>query len=134
MGNKISCSYCGSTKVVRNGRTYYGKARGKCKSCHKQLVLERKNKSLTPEEKKRIALLLLERICLEGICRVLEITSYHVYQYRDELYEEIPSDLPAQVATTAQIDLQILECETDELWSFVHKKANKQWVALILRR
>ncbi len=128
MEKSISCYYCGSTKVVRNGRTYYGKARGKCKSCYKQFVLERKNKSLTGEEKKRIELLLLERISLEGICRVLEVSAYHVYKYMEELYQEIPADLHAQVATTAPIDLQVLECESDELWSFVQKKVNKQWV------
>lgn len=69
---------------------------------------------------------MLERISLEGIWRVLEVSAYHVNKYREEVYREIPADLQAQVA--AQIALQVLECESDELWSFVQKKANKQWV------
>ncbi len=131
MENKISCYYCGSTKVVRNGITYYGKPR-KCKSCYKQFVLEGKNKSLRQEENKRIELWLLERV--EGISRVVPVSAYQVYQYREELYGEIPEDLHAQVAFETQIDVQVLACESDELWSFVQKKVNKQWVALILRR
>jgi insertion element IS1 protein InsB len=39
----------------------------------------------------------------------------------EHLYAEPPSDTPAVI-------LQRLEAEVDELWSFVGKKANRQWV------
>ena len=123
-----SCYYCGSVNIVKNGRTYYGKARGKCKDCTRQFVFERQNKSLSPEQKRLIELLLLERISLEGIRRVLDVSAYHLYRYMDELYEQVPQDLNAQVAADAQIQLTCFECESDELWSFVGFKGNKQWL------
>ena len=123
-----SCYYCGSVNIVKNGRTYYGKARGKCKDCSRQFVFERQNQSLSREQKRLIELLLLERISLEGICRVLGIPTYHLYRYMDELYGEVPLDLNAQVACNAEIQLRCYECESDELWSFVGFKGNKQWL------
>ncbi|GAA4425936.1 IS1 family transposase [Pontibacter saemangeumensis] len=123
-----SCYYCGSVNIVKNGRTYYGKARGRCKDCSRQFVFERRNGSLSREQKRRIELLLLERISLEGICRVMEIAACHLYRYMDELYGEVPQDLNAQVACKAEINLRCYECESDELWSFVGFKGNKQWL------
>ena len=81
-----SCYYCGSVNIVKNGRTYYGKARGKCKDCSRQFVFERRNRSLSREQKRRIGLLLRERISLEVICRVMEIAACRLYRYMDELY------------------------------------------------
>ncbi|WPP51973.1 IS1 family transposase [Catalinimonas niigatensis] len=52
----------------------------------------------------------------------------------DELYEEIPDNLACSVAEDAHIDLMEVNCETDELWSFVACKANKQWLWLALYR
>ena len=123
-----SCYYCGSVNIVKNGRTYYGKARCRCKNCGKQFVLERQNRSLSPEQKRLVELLLLERISLSGICRVLEIPAYHLYRYMDELYGQVPENLHAQVAAQAELELYCYECESDELWSFVSFKANKQWL------
>ena len=98
------CFYCGSTKVVKNGKTYYVKQRFKCHDCHRQYVANRTFKTLSNSEKeligdlletywRLIGDLLVERISLEGICRVLKISAYHIYTYMDELYQEIPSDL-----------------------------------------
>lgn len=123
-----SCYYCGSVKIVKNGRTYYGKARGKCKHCLRQFVFERRHRPLSPEQKRLIELLLLERISLEGICRVLEIRPHRLYRYLEELYGQVPEDLWAQVPFDAELELRVYECESDELWSFVGYRANKQWV------
>lgn len=123
-----SCYYCGSVNIVKNGHTYYGKARGKCKDCGRQFVFERQNRSLSLEQKRLIELLLFERISLEGICRVLEIPAYHLYRYMDELYREVPADLNVEVKPEAALELYRYECESDELWSFVGFKANKQWL------
>nr|WP_229972244.1 hypothetical protein [Pontibacter harenae] len=91
--------------MVKNGRTYYGKARGKCKDCLRQFVFEGQNQGLSQEQKRLIELLLLERISLEGICRVLDIPAYHLYRYMDELYGEVPQDLNAQVACNSESSL-----------------------------
>ena len=129
-----NCPGCGSSNIVKNGSTYYGKARGKCKQCGRQFVFVRQHPLLSTEQKRRIELLLAERISLEGICRVLEINAHQLYTYMDELYAEIPTELACSVSQPTDIDLHCLDCETDELWSFVLYKANKQWLWLALDR
>ncbi|WPP51974.1 IS1/IS1595 family N-terminal zinc-binding domain-containing protein [Catalinimonas niigatensis] len=64
---------CGSTNVVKNGSTYYGKARLKCASCQRQFVQKRTYQPLSQECKRRVELMLAERISLEAICRIMEI-------------------------------------------------------------
>lgn len=110
-----NCPDCGCSNIVKNGRTYYGKARAKCKKCGRQFVLVRQHPPLSNEQKRRIELLLAERISLEGICRVLEIKAHQLYAYMDELYAEIPTDLAASICQPGQIELVCLECEADEL-------------------
>jgi insertion element IS1 protein InsB len=78
---------------VKNGKIYYGKQRHKCKHCGWQFVENRKNFKRSAAEKVLIGSLLLQRISLEGICRVLQISPYHLYKYMDELYAETPDDL-----------------------------------------
>ena len=135
--NKPSiCFHCGSANIIKYGKTYYGKARCKCQDCKRQFVAKRTYKVLTPAQKELIGKLLLERISLEGICRVLEISTYHLYTYMDELYEEIPQDLYISELLTSSkdIDLQCFEYENDEAWSFVGHKGNKQWIWVAMHR
>ncbi|MGM9508842.1 IS1 family transposase [Larkinella sp. GY13] len=129
-----NCPDCGSTNLVNNGHTYYGKARRKYKQCGRQFVSVRQRAPLSTDQKRRIELLLAEPISLEGICRVLEIKAHQLYAYMDELYAEVPTDLACSIRQPAEIELHCLDCETDELWSFVLYKANKQWVWVALDR
>lgn len=129
-----NCPACGSTNLVRNGSTYYGKARLLCKPCGRQFVEFRQYEPLSNECKRRIELLLAERISLEAICRVMEINAHQLYAYIDELYDEIPADLACSVTEKSDIELIKVGCETDELWSFAGWKANKQWLWLALDR
>jgi insertion element IS1 protein InsB len=122
-------------KLVKNGSTYYGKARLKCKHCQRQFVYTRTYALLSNECKRRIELLLAERICLQAICRVMEIHPHQLYAYMDELYEEVPTDLCCQLPDRKRdIELTMVDSELDELWSFVGQKANKQWLWVALDR
>lgn len=134
MFQQHNCPACGSANLVRNGATYYGKARLKCKRCGRQFVQMRTYPPLSNETKRRIELLLAERISLEAICRVMEIEAHQLYTYMDELYDEIPQDLACSVQDTADIELVKVDSELDELWSFVGWKANKHWLWLALDR
>lgn len=134
MFQQHDCPACGSTNVVKNGSTYYGKARHKCKTCQRQFVFERTHKPLSDECKRRVELMLAERISLAAICRVMEIKQHQLYAYMDELYDEVPDDLACSVAEDAEIELITTDCEADELWSFVGRKTNKQWLWLALDR
>jgi insertion element IS1 protein InsB len=89
---------------------------------------------LSNECKRRIELLLAERISLEAICRVMEIGAHQLYTYMDELYDEVPQDLACSINNATDIELVKMDSELDELWSFVGWKANKQWLWLALDR
>lgn len=129
-----NCPACGSTNLVKNGNTYYGKARLKCKDCRRQFVDKRTYAPLSSECKRRIELMLAERLSLEAICRVMEIEPHRLYSYMDELYDEIPEDLACSIPDNADIELVEVDCEADELWSFVGRKTNKKWLWLALDR
>ena len=123
------CPNCGSTNLVRNGATHYGKARLKCKPCRCQFVQVLTYQPLSKECKRRIELLLAERLSLEAIGRVMEIKAHQLYSYLDELYEGIPDYLACQLPDNKRdIGLMLVESEADELGSFVGYKANKQWL------
>jgi insertion element IS1 protein InsB len=135
MYQQHNCPACGSTNVIKNGSTYYGKARLKCKPCGRQFVHMRTYQPLSNECKRRIELMLAERISLEAICRVMEIAAHQLYTYIDELYGETPADLGCSVINhSGDIELVRLNSELDELWSFVGYKANKQWLWVALDR
>ena len=134
MFSQHNCPNCGSTNLVKNGSTYYGKTRLLCKRCGRQFVEFRHYEPLSNECKRRIELLLAERISLEAICRVMEIKPHQLYAYIDELHDEIPADLACSVPENAEIEIIKVDCEVDELWSFVGWKANKQWLWLALDR
>lgn len=134
MFQQHNCPACGSTNLVKNGSTYYGKARLKCKRCARQFVQMRTYQPLSNDSKRRIELLLAERISLEAIWRVIEIEAHQLYTYMDELYDEIPPDLACSIQDTTDIELVKIDSELDELWSFVGWKANKYWLWLALDR
>ena len=134
MFEQHDCPACGSANVVKNGRTYYGKARLKCTSCQPQFVKKRTYEVLSPECQRRIELMLAERISLEAICRIMEIKQHQLYRYMDQLYQEIPEDLAYSIPESAEIELVEPRCEADELWGFVGHKSNKQWLWLVLDR
>jgi len=134
MYQQDNCPACGSTNLVKNGCTYYGKSRLLCKCCRRQFVHKRTHAPLSDECKRRIELMLAERLSLEAICRVMEIKAHQLYAYMDELYDEIPQDLGCSITDSTGIELGEVSCEADELWSFVGRKSNKKWLWLALDR
>ncbi len=96
--------------AVKNGSTYYGKARLKCKQCGRQFVQMRTYQPVSNECKHRIELMLAERISLQGICRVMEVAAHQLYTYMDELYGETPADLGCSVVNhSTDIELVMLD-------------------------
>jgi insertion element IS1 protein InsB len=81
------------------------------------------------ETKHPIKRLLLERLSLSGICRATGVSLRWLLTFIAELYDMLPDDLFVQSPkrTTAHIRVLRLAAEADEMWSFVGRKANKQW-------
>ena len=73
--------------------------------------------------------LFLERISLRGICRVIGVGLRWLLYFMVERFTAAPEHLYVQPASgTQRVILHRLEAEVDELWSFVGRKANRQWV------
>jgi IS1 family transposase len=110
--------------------TYYGKQNHKCKKCARQFVEPAPREVLDLEQ--TVHHLLLERISLRGICRTVGKSLGWRMHYLQELFAELPRQLPIHLPQESEVDLWCLEA--DEMWTFVGKKANKQWIWLALER
>ncbi len=129
--HNLSCPQCGSFHLKRNGHTHYGKQNYQCLDCYRQFVAA--SRLISADTKELLKKLLLERISLRGICRALRVSLPWLLGFAVELYEQLPDDLHVEpVASTARVRLLRLEAEADETWSFVGKKANKQWIWIAL--
>ena len=124
------CPHCHSTNFVKNGKTYYGKQNRKCKNCKRQFVERSGKKTLALED--TVRKLLLERISLRGICRAVGVSRGWLMYFLMKLYEALPAELPISLPENSEVNLWYLEA--DEMWSFVQKKANKQWIWLAQER
>ncbi len=130
--NNPSCPHCRLSPSKKNGHTHYGKQNYQCLHCGRQFVLDSQRIDLATRA--LIKKLLLERIPLRGICRVLSISREWLLSFIAEVYDELPDDLFVQAlqCTTGHIRVLRLEAEADEMWSFVARKANKQWIWMAL--
>jgi len=124
-----ACPQCGSRQYKRNGRIHSGKQNHKCKACGRAFVLVPENHVITEEQQALIERLLLERISLRGICRTVGVGLRWLLHFMVTRFAAAPEHLYVQpTADTQKVILHRLEAEVDELWSFVGKKANRQWV------
>jgi insertion element IS1 protein InsB len=68
---------------------------------------------------------------LRGICRITGLSLTWLLQFIAALYERLPDDLCVAPATPQRpVHLLRPEAEVDELWSFVGRRADKQWLWL----
>ncbi|PWT86708.1 MAG: IS1 family transposase [Acidobacteria bacterium] len=124
-----ACPQCGSRWYKRNGHIHTGKQNHRCKLCGRAFVLTPENAVITEEQRALIERLLLESISLRGICRAVGVGLRWLLQFMVERFHAIPEHLYVRPPVNSPaVILQRLEAELDELWSFVGKKANRQWV------
>src|SRR5262245_38205436 len=129
MTPREACPQCGSLWFKRNGHIHTGKQNHRCKLCGRAFVLTPDNSVVTAEQRALIERLLLERISLRGICRAVGVGLQWLLQFMVTQFQAAPEDLYVTPAVGAPaVILRRLEAELDELWSFVGKKANRQWV------
>jgi insertion element IS1 protein InsB len=124
-----TCPVCGSNRYKKNGHTRHGKQNHQCKTCGRQFTVNPLDRCIASEQRQRIEHLLRERISLRGICRAVGVSLTWLLHFMVECFAACPDDLHAQPpAQPTEVLLSRLEAEADEMWSFVQKKANKQWV------
>ncbi len=94
----IECPSCRSRMIKKNGRWSNGKQNYRCKPYGRQFVESSQEWHVTESDKQSIT----ERISLNGICRVVKISSSWLQNYLKELYANLPDDLHATVALPDQ--------------------------------
>ncbi len=123
------CPACGSTRYKKNGHIHNGKQNYKCKACGRSFVACPENIIISQEKRELVKKLLLERLSLQGICRTVGVSMKWLLNFIMQTYAELPEDLNVSLITPGEtVNIHRLESEADELWSFVGKKSNKQWV------
>jgi insertion element IS1 protein InsB len=123
-----ACPGCESPKYKKNGHIHSGKQNHRCKACGRQFVASAEERIIADEQRTLIEHLLRERISLRGICRAVGVSLTWLLHFMAERFAACPDHLHVQlpVRPTAVVIRQ-LETEADEMWSFVQKKALKQW-------
>lgn len=129
----LICPNCTSGKIVKNGKTYYGKQNHRCKNCDRQFVADNRH-TITEERKEDVKALLAERISLRGICRSMTVSMNWLLPFAESVWNEAPKDLGANyswIDSFSDKSLQSVELQIDEMWSFVGEKGNKQWIWVV---
>jgi IS1 family transposase/DNA-directed RNA polymerase subunit RPC12/RpoP len=128
--NSLRCPRCGLSHTKKNGHTHYRKQNYRCLSCGRQFV--RDSQRVSDEKRALVERLLLERLSLRGVCRVTGLSLTWLLQFIAALYERLPDGLCAAPASPRHpVRLLRLEAEVDEAWSFVRRRADKQWLWLV---
>jgi len=84
---------------------------------------------ITEEQRTLVERLLCEKISLHGICRAVGVSIRWLMGFIAARFAALPDHLHVRpVAAPRDVLMGGLEVEADEMWSFVKKKANKQWV------
>jgi insertion element IS1 protein InsB len=124
-----ACPACGANRYKKNGHTRHGKQNHQCKACGRQFTGDLLDRSIASEQRRQIEHLLRERISLRGICRTVGVSLTWLLHFMVERFTACPDHLHAQHPTRpTAVVMSRLEAEADEMWSFVQKKANKQWI------
>ena len=124
------CPHCQSVKIVKNGRTWYGKQNYKCRNCKRQAVERKPTLGLGKED--LLQRLLLERLSLRAIARVLQVSLGWLIPRIQHLWQQVPEQLP--VGKLEQAELVLYCLEADEMWSYVGAKDCPVWLWLAVER
>jgi insertion element IS1 protein InsB len=123
------CPRCQSSQYKKNGHIHNGKQNHQCQACGRQFVECCEQALIADDTRALIERLLVERISLRGICRAVGVNLKWLLGFLVQCFEALPDHLHVQlIACQQNVLIQRLEVEADEMASFVHKKANKQWI------
>jgi insertion element IS1 protein InsB len=106
-----------------------GKQNHQCKKCGRQCVLHDEHRTIGADQRALVDRLLCEKISLHGICRAVGVSLRWLMDFLVARFAALPDHLHVlPVVAPREVLSGRLEVEADEMWSFVAKKANKQWV------
>jgi len=94
----IGCPRCHSRAFKKNGFTSNKKQSYLCRCCGRSFIQDSAKWHVTDQDKALIDKLLLEKISLNGICRVVSVSQTWLLTYLKELYSSLPDDLNAELS------------------------------------
>ena len=127
---EYKCPSCASLLVKKNGHIHNGKQNHRCLACHRQFVLQPDQKIIDDHTKALIRRTWLERVSLEGVYRIFNVSMPYLLGFIDEVVATLPEDLNAQVIR--EDDDMVVLLEADEQWSYVGSKDNPQWLWFVM--
>ena len=98
-----NCPHCRSIKIVKNGKTWYGKQNYKCRFCKRQAVERKAAAGLERED--LLKRLLLERLSLRAIARVLQVSLAWLLPRIKQLWQQVPQEYAHRQFTTGRTSL-----------------------------
>ena len=120
-------------KYKKNGHIHNGKQNHQCHDCGRQFVDCFEQYLVSDDTRALIERLLLERLSLRGICRAVGVKLKWLLGFIVNQFEALPDHLNVEpITSNADVVIQRLEVEADEVARFVQKKANKQWIWLAM--
>jgi IS1 family transposase/transposase-like protein len=127
------CPECFSPNFKRDGHTRHGKQNYQCKNCGRNFSEDATQAPIPQWKREQAKLLLLERISIRGIARVLKISPASVLNILAEEGAELPDDLNFESLKVGNnVEIFNVDMNADEMWSFVGKKENVQWLWIAL--
>lgn len=127
---ELTCPNCKAIAIKKNGHIHNGKQNYRCLCCGRQFVENPQNKIIPESVVEKIKKALLERVSLEGICRIFDVSMPWLSKLMNKIFVCLPIDLNACVCDEKE-ELCITTLEVDEQWSFVGNKKNDQWLWII---
>jgi len=126
----LTCPSCNSSVIKKKGHIHNGKQNHRCLACGRQFVLNPQNKLISKKTQDQIRQAFLERVSLEGVCRIFSVSMTWLLQFINEVVADLPEDLNATVTAEGE-EFEVAILELDEQWSFVGSKKNQQWLWLV---
>jgi len=90
---KRKCAHCVSNHIKKDGHIHRKKYDYFCPNCGLLLTEDGQDWLVSDEKKEIVKNLLKEHISLAGISRACNVSESWLYDYLDEVYEEIEDDL-----------------------------------------
>jgi len=126
---KDMCPGCGSLQFKKNGHLHSGKQNHQCQACGRLCVASAEARLIADERRTLIEHLLRERMALRGICRAVGVSLTWLMHCMAKRFTACPEPLHVQLpASPTDAVLRRLECEADEMGSFVQTKAHTPWI------
>ena len=139
---EITCPYCNSKDVVKNGKDENNKQRFLCKNklCnHQTFLLDYKDIGRQQHIKNLILKMSVNGSGIRDTARVLEIspnTVIETIKRADDIINNVNYKLLEKNAKEGiEIDIvpiNAIDVELDEMWSFVGDKSNQRWLWLAI--